>query len=129
MRRGVDMRRCVHRRGDALRQHARLGHVMDALDLGVLEIGPVRVLETEAVAQVVELQAHAVVEITLEFDTANFDHQKSSSVRPDAAARNWGMPRGPLDFGPLIDTSEPYCGPEESCQAVRLYRMVVHVDL
>jgi hypothetical protein len=61
VRRRVYMRSVVHRGGDALRQYARLGHVVDALDLDVLEIGPVRGLISEAMGQVVELQPHAVL--------------------------------------------------------------------
>jgi hypothetical protein len=52
---------------------------VDALDLGVLELRPVRVLEAEAVAEVLELQPHAVVEISLELDAANLAHRKSPS--------------------------------------------------
>ena len=53
--RRVDMGGVVHRGRDALRQHARLRHVMDALDLDVFEIRPVRRLVAEAMGQVVEL--------------------------------------------------------------------------
>jgi len=42
MRRRIDMRRVMHARGDALRQDAGLGVIMDALDLDVFEVGPVR---------------------------------------------------------------------------------------
>src|SRR3984957_11267540 len=45
---------------------------MDALDLDVLEIRPVRGLEAEAVGQVGELQPHAVVVVLLEHDAADF---------------------------------------------------------
>ena len=58
VRRRVDVGGVVHRGGDALRQHARLRHVVDALDLDVLEIGPVRRLVTEPMGQVVELEPH-----------------------------------------------------------------------
>ena len=58
MRRRVDMRGVVHRGRDALRQHARLGMVVDALDLDVFEIRPVRRLIAEAMGQVVELEPH-----------------------------------------------------------------------
>ena len=78
MRRRVDMSGIVHRGGDALRQHARLRHVVDALDLHILEIGPVRRLIAEAVGQIVEFEPHRVVEIFLEIDAANFRHASSS---------------------------------------------------
>ena len=68
----VDMRGVVHRGGDALRQHAGLRHVVDALDLDVLEIRPVRGLIAEAMGQVIELQPHAVLEIFFEHHAANF---------------------------------------------------------
>ena len=75
MRRRVDMGGVVHRGGDALRQHARLRHVVDALDLDVLEIRPVRRLIAEAMGQIVELQPHAVFEVFLEHHAANsFGH-------------------------------------------------------
>jgi hypothetical protein len=45
---------------------------MDALDLDVFEIGPVRRLITEAMGQAVELKAHAVVQILLERHSTNF---------------------------------------------------------
>ena len=72
VRRRIDMRGVVHRGGDALRQHARLRHVVDALDLDVFEIRPVRRLISEAMGQVVELKPHPVVEVLLERHTANF---------------------------------------------------------
>src|SRR4029077_5860452 len=76
MGRRVDMRGVVHRGGDALRQHAGFGHVVDALDLDVLEIRPVRRLITKTMRQVVELQPHRVVEVFLERDaTYLLDHQ------------------------------------------------------
>ena len=71
MRRRVDMRGVVHRGRDALRQHARLRHVVDALDLDVLEVRPVRRLIAEAMGQIVELQPHAVLEIFFEHHAAN----------------------------------------------------------
>ena len=75
MRGRVDMRGVVHRRRDALRQHARLRHVVDALDLHVLEVRPVRGLIAEAMGQVIELQPHAVLEIFFEHHAANsFGH-------------------------------------------------------
>ena len=72
VRRRVDVRGVVHGGRDALRQHARLRHVVDALDLDVLEIGPVRRLIAEAMGQVVELQPHAVLEVLFERHAANF---------------------------------------------------------
>src|SRR5215468_3372530 len=72
MRRRIDVRRVVHAGGDALRQHAGLGVVVNALDLDVLEVGPVRGLVTEAMGQVVELEPHAVVVVLLERDAADF---------------------------------------------------------
>jgi hypothetical protein len=72
VRRRIDMRGVVHAGGDALRQHAGLGVVVDALDLDVLEVGPVRGLVAEAMGQVVELEPHAVVEVLLERDAADF---------------------------------------------------------
>ena len=75
VRRRIDMRGVVHRGGDALRQHARLRHVVDALDLDVLEIRPVRRLIAEAMGQIVELQPHAVLEVLFEHHAANsFGH-------------------------------------------------------
>ena len=75
VRRRVDMRGVVHRGGDALRQHARLRHVVDALDLDVLEVRPVRRLVAEAMGQIVELQPHAVLEVFFEHHAANsFGH-------------------------------------------------------
>ena len=75
VRRRVDMRGVVHRGGDALRQHARLRHVVNALDLDVLEIRPVRRLIAEAMGQVVELQPHAVLEVFFKHHAANsFGH-------------------------------------------------------
>lgn len=47
---------------------------MDAFNLRVLEIRPVGVLETEAVAEVIELKPHAVVGIAFELDATNFNH-------------------------------------------------------
>src|SRR5882672_6645012 len=74
MRGRVDMRRVVHAGRDALRQHPRLRHVMDTLDLDVFEVRPVRRLKAEAMRQVVELQPHFVVGVGLEVDAADFDH-------------------------------------------------------
>src|SRR6185312_6168048 len=56
---------------DALRQNARLRHVVDALDLDVLEIGPVRRLVPEPMGQVVELKPHVVLEVLLEHHATN----------------------------------------------------------
>src|SRR6266576_1303028 len=80
MRRRIDMRRVVHARRDALRQDAGLGVVMDALDLDVFEVGPVRGLVTETVRQVVELEPHAVGQILLEHDAADFFRHRNSSL-------------------------------------------------
>src|SRR5262249_48818863 len=77
----VDMGGVVHRRGDALRQHARLGVIVNALDLDVLEIGPVRRLIAEAMRQIVELQPHAVVVVLLERDTTNFCYHGTPPFR------------------------------------------------
>ena len=72
---GVDMGGVVHAGGDALGQHARLRHVMDALDLYVFEIRPVGRLITESVGQVVELEPHPVVEVFLERHATNLLRQ------------------------------------------------------
>ena len=45
---------------------------MDALDLDVFEIGPVRRLIAEAMGQIVELKPHRVVVVLLERHAANF---------------------------------------------------------
>ena len=80
--RRVDVGGVVHRGGDALRQHARLRHVVDALDLDVLEIGPVRRLVTEPMRQIVELKPHLVLEVLLEHHATNFlRHLVSSSTQ------------------------------------------------
>src|SRR5437763_11330276 len=60
MRGRVDMGGVVHAGRDALRQHPRLRHVMNALDLDVFEIRPVRRLESEAMREIVELQPIAL---------------------------------------------------------------------
>src|SRR5271170_4905944 len=80
MRRRVDVRGVVHRGGDALREHAGLGHVMNAFDLDVFEIWPIWRLKTETMRQAVEPQTHRIVEIALKFDAANF-HQMYPSRR------------------------------------------------
>ena len=72
----------MHGRGDALAQHTGLGHVMDSFDLCILKVRPVRVLETKAVAEVVELQTHVIVGISLEFDPANLDHRTHLPCSP-----------------------------------------------
>ena len=92
MRRRVDVGGRVHRGGDALRQHARLRHVVDALDLDVLEVRPVGALEAPAVGQVVELQPHRVVEIGLELDAADRHHADSSSPGRPLLLRYCGLP-------------------------------------
>ena len=81
MRGRVDMGGVVHGGRDALRQHARLRHVVDALDLDVFEIRPVRRLKSEAMREIVEFQPHRVVEVALEFDAADFHRH----VPPDLA--------------------------------------------
>src|SRR5262249_2464404 len=100
VRRGVDVRGVVHAGGDALRQHAGLGVIVDALDLDVLEIGPVRGLVSEAVGQVVELEPHAVVQALLERDAADFlghavPPNEPPLSRPTISfARAWGRCAG-----------------------------------
>ncbi len=71
---GVDVRGVVHAGGDALRQHPGFGHVMDAFDLDIFEVGPVRRLESKAVGEIVKFQSHGVVGVCLEFNAADFDH-------------------------------------------------------
>ena len=87
MRRRVDMRGVVHRRGDALRQHARLRHVMNAFDLDVFEVRPVRRLIAEAMGQIVERQSHRVVLVLLERDPAYFLHHSILPVRAPLGCR------------------------------------------
>ena len=70
--RRIDVGGVVHGGRDALRQHARLRHVVDALDLDVLEVGPVRGLIAEPMRQVVELKPHVVLEVLLERHATNF---------------------------------------------------------
>src|SRR5215471_14583845 len=55
---------------------------MNALDLDILEIRPVWRLVPEAMGQIVELEPHAVVEILLERDTADFLVHRTSSLAP-----------------------------------------------
>src|SRR4029077_10178702 len=71
MGRRVDVRGVVHAGRDALRQHARFRHVMDALDLDVFEVRPVRRLIAETMGEVVEGEPHGVVLVLLERDAAN----------------------------------------------------------
>src|SRR6516162_2218998 len=80
VRRRIDMRGVVHARRDALRQDPGLGVVVDALDLDVFEVGPVGGLVTETVGQVVELEPHAVGEVLLERDAADFFRHRNSSL-------------------------------------------------
>src|SRR5476651_1768462 len=47
---------------------------MDALDLDIFEVGPVRRLESEAVREIVEFQSHRIVGVCLEFNAADLDH-------------------------------------------------------
>ena len=105
MRRRVDMGGVVHGRGDALRQHAGLRHVVDALDLDVLEIRPVRRLVAEAMGQVVELEPHRVVEVLLERHAADLLRQNGLPERRaqracprvcERAAPACGTPIAPL---------------------------------
>src|SRR5581483_164767 len=78
----VDMGGVMHRGRNALRQYARLGHVVDAFDLDVLEIGPVRRLVPEPMGQVVELEPHRVLEVLLERYAADLLGHSSASL-PD----------------------------------------------
>src|SRR5919112_592517 len=57
VRRGVGVRRAVHERRDLLRQHARLGVIVEALDLDVGEVRPERRVVAPRMRQVEELQA------------------------------------------------------------------------
>jgi hypothetical protein len=82
VRRRIDVRRIMHAGGNALRQDAGLGVVMDALDLDVFEIGPVRGLVAETMGQIVELEAHAVGQVLLERHAANFFCHGTSSPLP-----------------------------------------------
>jgi hypothetical protein len=47
--------------------------VMDALDLHVLKIWPIRRLKTEPVGQIVEFDSQGIFEIVFEFDAADVD--------------------------------------------------------
>ena len=85
VRRSIDVRGVMHRGRDALRQYARLRHVVDAPDLHVLEIRPIRGLITEAMGQVIKLEPHAVVEVLLEHHAADFlGHHMPPSSAPIA---------------------------------------------
>ena len=64
----------VHAGRNPLRQHARLRHVVDALDLDVFEIRPVGALESPTVGKVVEFKAHGVLAIGLELHATYLDH-------------------------------------------------------
>src|SRR5437016_1889746 len=57
MRRRIGMRRAVHEGRDLLREDARLGVVMEALDLDVGEVGPQWRVVPPRVGEVVEEQA------------------------------------------------------------------------
>src|SRR5262245_20222443 len=72
MRRRIDVRGVVHAGRDALGEHTRLRHVVDAFDLDVFEIRPVGRLIAEAMGQVIELESHAVVVVLFEHHAANF---------------------------------------------------------
>src|SRR5262249_55021496 len=72
----------VHAGRDALRQHPRLGVVVDALDLDVFEVGPVRRLITETMRQIIELEPHAVVVVVLERHAADLFRHGNSSLYP-----------------------------------------------
>src|SRR5262245_56019709 len=50
---------------------------MDALDLDVFEIWPVRRLEAKAMGQVIKLQSHAVVFVLFESHAANLDGHRA----------------------------------------------------
>ena len=76
MGRRIDMRGRVHRGGDTLRQHAGLGHIVDAFDLDVFEIRPIRALEAPSVRQVVKIEPHRILQIRLELDPPNHDHSR-----------------------------------------------------
>lgn len=71
MSRCIDVRRHMHRGGDCLGQHTGLGHVVLPLNLDIFEIRPVRALKSIAVRQVIELDAHIVVQVFLKLDPAN----------------------------------------------------------
>lgn len=47
---------------------------MNPFNFHVLEIGPIRALETPAVRKIGKFQAHRIVHIGLKFNTAHFDH-------------------------------------------------------
>ena len=100
MRRRVDMCGVVHAGRDALRQHARLRHVVDAFDFDVFEIGPVRRLVPEAMGQIVERKSHRVVFVLLERNPANFLRHATLHVSS-------GLPPALVAFGPNA-TSETY---------------------
>src|SRR5262249_17998410 len=52
-----------------------LRHVVDALDLDIFEVGPVRGLITETMGQVIEFQPHAVFKVLFKHHAANsFGH-------------------------------------------------------
>jgi hypothetical protein len=61
-------------------RHAGLGVIVDALDLDVFEIGPVRGLVAEAMGQIVELEPHAVLEFLFERHAADFFRHRNSSL-------------------------------------------------
>ena len=69
---------------------------VQALDLYVLEVRPARLTETPRMAQVVEFEAHGVVEILFEADAADRDHAMSAPMKV-----NMGAPPGPARQPPL----------------------------
>jgi hypothetical protein len=85
VRRRIDVGGVVHAQRQALGEHAGLGVIVDALDLHVLEIRPVRGLVAEAMRQVVELEPHAVVEVLLQRDATDFFRHRISSLAPQLA--------------------------------------------
>ncbi len=125
VRGGVDVGGGVHGGGDALAQHPRLGHVVDALDLGVLEVGPVRVLKPEAVAEVVELQPHVIVRVRLELDSANFHHRAHLLCSPQTGACAFELSGWFLPPVPHIDADAPHRGQRKSRIVGALYRIAV----
>src|ERR1700758_5148397 len=85
----VDVRRVVHACGDALRQHARFGHVVNALNLDVFEIRPIRRLKSETMRQVLELKTHRIVAVGLEIDAANrYGHSCPPGFAPRTPAND-----------------------------------------
>ena len=59
------MRGVVHDGGNSLRQHPRFSVVMNAFNLDVFKIRPVRCLETSRMAQIVKLHTRIIFEILI----------------------------------------------------------------